>query len=104
MKCEIFVPKNVYFNTKINILLLLKRKKLILVYLSHFRDHLGGHLGFRGEAEGKWSAPEADLQKNILNYHKMKKKSVSSGISGLRPNGWFCAWTMEFKKHANRDE
>ena len=89
MKCEIFVPKNVYFNTKINILLLLKRKTLLLVYLSHFRDHLGGHLGFRGEAEGKWSAPEADLQKNILNYHKMKKKYVSSGILSvlaLRPD------------------
>ena len=75
MKCEICVPKNVYFNTKISILLLLKRKKkLALVYLSHFRDHLGGNLGFQGEATGNCSAPEADLKRNILNNHKMKEK------------------------------
>ena len=53
-----------------------KEKKLALVYLSHFRDHLGGHLGFQGEARGNCSAPEADLKRNILNNHKMKEKKT----------------------------
>ena len=69
------VNRSVYLNTKIIILLHLKGKQEPLVEFSHFGDPLGGHLGFRGEAKGKQSPSRVILQLNILNYHKMKKKS-----------------------------
>ena len=46
-----------------------------LVEFSHFGDPLDGHLGFRDEAKGKQSPFRMIWQLNILNYHKMKKKS-----------------------------
>ena len=53
----------------------MKAKKESLVEFIHFGDPLGGHLGFRGEVKGKQSPSRVILQLNILNYHKMKKKS-----------------------------
>ena len=73
-RVEIFVYKNVYFNTQNVSLFPLKIKTLALVYCSHSGDPLGGHIGFRGKAPGKKSPPQVILQLNILNYHKMKKK------------------------------
>ena len=54
----------------------LKGTKQSLVEFSHFGDPLGGHLEFRDEARGKQSPSRVILQLNILNYHKLKKKSV----------------------------
>ena len=52
-----------------------RKKKLALVYFSHFGDPLGGHLGFRGEVRDKTIAHPIVLQLHILNYHKIKQKS-----------------------------
>jgi hypothetical protein len=56
-------------------LLHLKGTKQSLVEFSPFGDPLGGHLEFRDEARGKQSPSRVILQLNILNYHKLKKKS-----------------------------
>ena len=54
----------------------LKGTKQPLVEFSPFDDPLGGHLKFRDEARGKQSPSRVILQLNILNYHKLEKKSV----------------------------